>query len=145
MQEVPLLPLWMTLFLTIWAAVGPLVGILVGHYLTASWQRKQWIADNQKDEYRRVLAGLNRLNVLLTQAHTHRTVDVQKLMAAMEEVTLASNTCLFTNEFFEESKALGDVLEASRTFGQGGSYDNYHQEYWKAVNTIIAAAKKSMR
>lgn len=145
MQEVPLLPLWMTVFLTIWAAVGPLVGILVGHHLTASWQRKQWIADNQKDEYRRVLAGLNQLNLVLTQLHTHGNIDVQKLKGAMEEVTLASNTSLFIHEFFEKSKVLGDVLDASRTLSQGGSYDDYQREYWKAVNSIIAAAKKSMR
>jgi len=141
MQEVPLLPFWMTVSLTIWAAAGPLVGILLGHYLAASWQRKQWIADNQKEEYRRVLAGLNRINIVLTQWHTHGNLDVKTLTEAMEEVTLAANTSLFINEFLEKSKVLGDVLDASRTLSQGGNYGDYQREYWKAVNAIIAAAK----
>jgi hypothetical protein len=62
MQEVALFPLWVTVFLTIWAPVGPLVGILVGHYLTRSWERRQWIADNQKEEYKKLLGGFNRLS-----------------------------------------------------------------------------------
>ncbi len=31
---------WLTPVLGIWAAIGPLAGIFLGHYLTRSWQRK---------------------------------------------------------------------------------------------------------
>ncbi|MGA9393661.1 MAG: hypothetical protein WBV69_24730 [Candidatus Sulfotelmatobacter sp.] len=144
MQEVPLFPLWVTVFLTIWAAAGPVVGILTGHYLTRSWQRRQWIADNRKDEYRKLLAGLNRLNMVLVQDHTNQNVGIQEIKEAMEEISIALNTSLFIVDFLEESKVADDVLQASRQFKQGGSFDDYRQKYWKAVNSIIGSAKKSM-
>jgi hypothetical protein len=46
-------------FLAIWAAVGPLVGVVVGGLLTAWWQRRQWILDNKALEYRQALDALN--------------------------------------------------------------------------------------
>jgi hypothetical protein len=58
MHEVPLMPLWVTLFLTIWAPVGPLVGIGIGHYLSRSQQRRQWLADNEVKEWRELLTTL---------------------------------------------------------------------------------------
>jgi len=141
MSEVPLMPLWVTIFLTLWAAVGPLVGILIGHYLVRSWQRRQWLADNQKEEYRKVLAGLNRLHMLLTKQSCGK--NVQELELAMEEISIALNTSLFITDFLEKTKVAGDVLAAARKLAQSGNVDDYHKEYWKAANLIIGAAKTS--
>jgi hypothetical protein len=44
----------------IWAAVGPLVGILIGAYLAKQWQRSQWLADKKRSEYRKLLTTLTR-------------------------------------------------------------------------------------
>jgi hypothetical protein len=143
MNEVPLLPLWFTIFLTVWAAVGPLVGILIGHFLVRSWQRSQWLADNQKEEYRRVLAGLNRLNMALVQQDVDGNLDPQEIKQAMEETSVAFNTSLFITDFLEKSEVAGDVLNAVRELNQGGSFDDYQKEYWKAINAIIASAKKT--
>jgi hypothetical protein len=142
MHEIPLFPWWVTLVLTIWASVGPLVGILIGHYLGKSWQRRQWIADNQKEEYRRLLRALNGLNVKLVQEHCNGIVNEQEIKEAAEEITEALNTSLFITEFLTKSKVAGDVLDAVKKLGAGGSFDDYHKEYWKAVNLIVAAAKK---
>jgi hypothetical protein len=143
MSEVPLTRLWVTIFLTLWASVGPLVGILIGHHLVKSWQRRQWLADNQKEEYRRVLAGLNRVNMALSQQYCYGNVDAQEIKQALEELTIALNTTLFIREFLEESKVAGNVLAAIRKLDQGGSFDDYHKEYWKAINLIIASAEES--
>jgi hypothetical protein len=145
MQEVQLMPLWVTVFITIWAAVGPLAGILIGHYLTRSWQRTQRIADNRKEEYRRVLAALNRLNMALTEHQHNLSAHLEEIKDAMAEVSTALNTSLFILDFFEESKVADDVLYAVKQFMQGGSLDDYVAKYWEAVNLIIASAKKSTR
>jgi len=137
------MPLWVTIFFTVWAAVGPLVGILIGHYLGRSWQRRQWLADNRKEEYRRVLAGLNRLNMSLAERYCSRNLDAQEIKQAMEETSIALNTSLFITDFLEESQVAGAVLDAVRKLEDGGSFDDYHKEYWKAVNLIMASAKKS--
>jgi hypothetical protein len=43
-----------------WAAIGPLVGVLIGAYLAKRWQRDQWIADNKRMEYRKLLTTLTK-------------------------------------------------------------------------------------
>jgi len=40
----------------VWAALGPLVGVLVGAYLARSWDQRRWLLDNRKEEYRELLA-----------------------------------------------------------------------------------------
>jgi len=143
MSEVALFPLWVTMFLTIWAPVGPLLGILVGHLLVRSWERKRWLADNRKEEYRRVLAGLNRLNMVLIDLHCYGTANLEDMKQALNESTVALNTTLFINEFLEESKVAGLILDATTTLNSGGSFDDYREKYWKAINLIMASAKKS--
>ncbi|HTA21927.1 MAG TPA: hypothetical protein VK763_00215 [Terriglobales bacterium] len=131
-----------TIVLGIWAALGPLTGIFIGHWLTKRWQREQWIADNQKEEYRRLLAGLNRLNVILVQEHFNGNLDAQEIKNAAEEVTEALNTSLFITDFLTKTKVAGDVLDTVKRLGAGGSFDDYHKEYWKAINSIVAAARE---
>lgn len=43
----------------IWAAIGPLVGVVIGAWLAAHWQRKKWILDNKEAEYRGIFDALN--------------------------------------------------------------------------------------
>ncbi len=58
MQEMPLFPWWFTPALTVWAALGPFVGIFVGSYLSRSAQRRQWLPDNEINEWRELLTTL---------------------------------------------------------------------------------------
>jgi len=50
---------WSTIVLGVWSALGPLVGILIGHRITKEWQKKQWILENKKQEYREVIQALS--------------------------------------------------------------------------------------
>lgn len=43
-----------------WAAVGPLIGVLVGAYLTGRRQKRDWLADNKKEEYRELLSAMTK-------------------------------------------------------------------------------------
>src|SRR5271167_4168174 len=67
MSEVPQFPWWLTLSFAAWAAIGPLVGLLVGHLLTRSWQRQQWLMDNKKQEYRELMSALTKNYGILAQ------------------------------------------------------------------------------
>lgn len=42
-----------------WSVIGPLVGVLIGAWLARSWQRKQWVLDGKKAEYRELLSILS--------------------------------------------------------------------------------------
>ena len=54
----------------IWAVAGPLVGVFVGAYIASRNQRKHWIADNKKEEYKELLAALSRA---ITASFAHRS------------------------------------------------------------------------
>ena len=41
-----------------WAVAGPLIGLLVGAYITNRNQRRSWVADNTRVEYRELLSIL---------------------------------------------------------------------------------------
>lgn len=38
---------------------GTLGGIAIGHFLTRSWQQKQWLIDNRKEECRELLTAMS--------------------------------------------------------------------------------------
>jgi hypothetical protein len=113
--------------------------VIVGAWLTGRSHRREWIADNQKDEYRKLLVGLNRLNMTLLLGVP---IDRQEMTLAMEEITVALNTSLFIDDFLKKSGVMRDILDAVRQLEQKGNVELYRAEYWKAVNLIIAAAKK---
>ena len=54
-------------FYQVWAVVGPLVGVVIGAWLTARWQRKKRILDNKTSEYRGILDALNSYRFVLTE------------------------------------------------------------------------------
>jgi hypothetical protein len=45
-------------FLNVWAIVGPLVGIFLGSWLTTKNQRRHWLLDNKRSEYRELLTTI---------------------------------------------------------------------------------------
>jgi hypothetical protein len=42
-----------------WSGIGPLIGALIGSWLTRSWQRKQWLLESRKAEYRELMSVLS--------------------------------------------------------------------------------------
>lgn len=63
---------------TAWTAIGPLFGVLVGALLARSWDRRKWLNDNRKQEYRELLTALtDSATSLIEQAQSgsFRTFD----------------------------------------------------------------------
>ena len=115
--------------------------LIVGAWLTRSAKRREWIADSQKEEYRRLLAALNRLNMAISEEQVQGTSS-QDLQELMREVSEAANTSIFIHEFLRKTNVLGDIVATSQRLQQGGTFDDYHREYWKTVNQIVDSATK---
>jgi hypothetical protein len=141
MQEVSLFPRGMQLFLTIWGVVGPMAGVGFGHYLSASSERKRWIADNEKDEYRKLLAALTKVNLALCSLRSGHE-NLQPIYEALSEFSQACGTCLFVNDFLEKSKLGGEIHEAVQLALKGGDFKDFQKKYWAAVHELIASAKR---
>jgi len=55
----------------VWAALGPLVGVLVGAYLARSWDQRRWFLNNRKEEYRELLAALTAISSRYLEVRGH--------------------------------------------------------------------------
>lgn len=73
--------------LVIWGAIGPLAGILVGHFLTRSWQSRQWLLDRRNEEWRELLTALSeslRMSVRVYPGRLLNSDDQQEIIVAHE-------------------------------------------------------------
>ncbi|GEM_PF-6825166 len=52
-----------------WAAIGPLVGVVIGAWLARRSQHRQWVRDSKKAEYREVLDALSAYRWKLLDYH----------------------------------------------------------------------------
>jgi hypothetical protein len=113
-----------------WSAIGPLVGVLIGAGLTSHIQRRQWLADRKREEYRELLTVLTESygEVLLLHQKDDLTIDavnkVQiRLVNTVHNRIFTSHGVMREIDVFKEwSKALdqlksGRVGEFSSTFG----------------------------
>jgi len=108
----------------IWAAIGPLIGVLVGAWLTARWQRKRWIQDNKRAEYREVLDALQKyrwylLNYLAVAGGSLVAEDArthEERRAAFADAEVSVSNCLADRLFIRESLARTKVREDLRKF-----------------------------
>jgi len=96
------MPLWVTVFLTIWAPVGPLIGIMLGAYLSRSQQRRQWVADNEVKEWRELLTTLTTSFTAIIQTDEKLPKapgeEIERLKRWLQARTLAGE--VLTNRIF---------------------------------------------
>ena len=52
----------------VWAVAGPLIGVLIGGWLTYRTQSRQWLANNRKEEYRELMTVLTNAAASLIEA-----------------------------------------------------------------------------
>src|ERR1700693_967274 len=76
-----------TIILAVWAVVGPLVGIYLGHRLLRSQHRRQWLAENRIQEWREIITTLHKSLILITQFDAGRNLStIEEKVAAMPAV-----------------------------------------------------------
>ncbi|HXX24109.1 MAG TPA: hypothetical protein VEO19_13255 [Terriglobia bacterium] len=110
-------------FFAIWAAVGPLVGVVVGGFLTAWWQRRQWILDNKAREYREALDALeayrrNLLNLLATQAYVPISRNTSEAATALGQSQVHLDNVLVDRIFTLDAVARSGVRDDLMRFYQ---------------------------
>lgn len=98
---------YLTLFLEIWAVIGPIAGIAVAHLLSKNWQRRQWELDNVKDETREMLRAFTALIPAFTI--WARNCRFYSSVGASEAQVQQMNK--FLNEYCERSVAFHCALK----------------------------------
>jgi hypothetical protein len=107
----------------LWAAVGPLIGVVIGAWLTARWQRRRWIQDNKTAEYRGAFDALNtyrwRLLNHLAQNNPFLSAGDPRAMAE-ERIALADAQVALSN-------ILADRLFIRQAVSSGGLREDYER------------------
>ena len=114
----------MQIFLNVWAIVGPLIGVALGSWLTTRNQRKHWIADNKKDEYRELLRILNTSTKTVSNFHFQAGFrsgeEERKVEEAKDEALIAIDTRLFIRDEIQKIKLRERWLSAIKELETGG-------------------------
>jgi hypothetical protein len=131
-----------------WGAVGPFVGILVGHVLTRSWQQKQWMLDRCKEEWRELLTTLTCSFVTTCKLNgPMRALDGDDMRALDEAQTVAQTTIrdrIFIAKEVKELKIYETWVTAARAFEKDMIYIPFAEQYAVISAKIVDAATKDL-
>jgi hypothetical protein len=134
--------------LIVWGAIGPLVGILVGHVLTRSWQQKQWMLDRRKEEWRELLTTLTASFVTICKlTGPMRALDGNDMRELDEAQTVAQTTIrdrIFIAKEVKELKICETWMAAARAFEKDMIYMPFAEQYAVINAKIVDAATKDL-
>jgi hypothetical protein len=126
--------------LIVWGAIGPLVGIFVGHVLIRSWQQKQWMLDRRKEEWRELLTTLTRSFVTICK--------LTGPMRALDEAQTVAQTTIrdriFIAKEVKELKIYETWVTATRAFEKDMIYMPFAEQYAVINAKIVDAATKDL-
>jgi hypothetical protein len=117
-----------------WAAVGPLVGVIIGAWLAARWQTKKWILDNKVAEYRSILDALNDYRFVLTEYYAlykFAMVAVPAQKKYDDDIAFAKAQSAVSNAF------------ADRIFIRAGVERSGARNEWRALAAKLLADKST--
>lgn len=137
-----------TFALVLWGVIAPLVGILVGHYLSRSWQQMQWMQDRRKEEWRELLSVLTHSFVTISKYSGPMMVLDGDDMRVVEEAQTVAQTTIRDRIFIaKEVKELGIYeawVKAERTFEKDRVYIGFAEQYAVLNAKIVDAATKGL-
>lgn len=130
---------------TLWNTVGPLVGVLIGAYLGRRWQRSQWVADNKRGEYRKLLSTLTKtLGMLITYGAAQGPKEQKSIKNLQSLSIIVIQDRMFIAKEVEEIKLMERWVTAmdgyNRTFdGQTfiKAFDGIKDDLLKSASKIL--------
>jgi hypothetical protein len=143
--------------LTLWAAIGPLagsvLGIVLGHVLSRSWQFKQWKLENRRQEYREVLTALATAytamqRYIVEPMRWNMRVDLSEQTESerrLEEAKLESFRVLQDRIVIARELELEDIIgrwaDAFHNFEHTPDDRKFADRYFKIRDTVVKMAR----
>ena len=131
----------------VWAVVGPLVGIAVGAWLTTLRQKREWVADNKKEEYRELLAAISQaLSVHLhwNSQFVHGPDDQRQLSQVTPNLVAVIRSRLFIAKEIERLNVLRRWFDISHDFENGHDEAAFGSGIKQLLDDIQIAALKDV-
>lgn len=132
----------------VWTAIGPLIGVLVGAVLTRSWDRRKWINDCRKQEFRELIDAISDAATALMARRIHlETHTITQEM--MDEGTAKNNQALRIMKsrlFISRDMVELDLFErwgqGIKGLAHGGELTTFDEIVDKILADIVRAATK---
>jgi hypothetical protein len=139
---------WSTILLSIWAAIGPLVGVRYGQDLAKRNQRAQWVIDSKKEEFKELLRAMG--DCFASYVHYYYAPGDTKensqtnLNEADKKVLLSVDGSLFIRKELESSKISERFVALLRSIENGKKdYSQAGAEYGSIRDSVINLSRES--
>jgi len=130
---------------SIWSAVGPLIGVLVGANIANRNQRKHWLLDNRRAEYRKLLTTLTRAYGDIMNTYSQAGIT-GKDMHRCERVRLNAINVIRDRIFISEEVTKMELLEkwnsAAVTFIKDRNYELFATRFSEVMDSLRRSAFK---
>jgi hypothetical protein len=137
-----------TLYLALWAAIGPLVGIAFGNYLTRSSQHTQWLRDRRLEEYKLVLAAVNEMfEAYADPLILSKPPSIDLLLKRHETVGRCFRTmanCVMIADDLKRIDLFQKLLDCQKHFDLTYNTEGFGSDRRYLVNILIKMAHKTL-
>jgi hypothetical protein len=131
-----------------WAALGPLIGVFVGAYLTGRRQRRDWLADSKKEEYRELVGILSEGLSMYIQQYAVQTIrsgeDEGRLHEMLGRILVVMRSRLFIKKIVNSLNVAKRWNDLTRSFEDNHDSDTFSRGVGKLLDDILEAAMKDM-
>jgi hypothetical protein len=124
----------------VWPAIGPLLGVLIGAYLTKSSDRKKWLNENRKQECQELLGAITACAVKLFSDFPHGYAIGE--YAGYLKTIEVFHTRIFIAEEVEKEKLEERWTSAVDDFGTNWNKEKFDTALEEIRGKIIRIAMK---
>jgi len=126
---------------SIWVAIGPLVGVVIGALLARSWDRQKWIKDNRKQECKELLTAMSKAATLLLAARMAREKEAASRDMFLESLVVFSQS-LFITKDAEYQQAFDLWKEAVHNYNTTSDHHKFDDTLEQIRTKVITMATK---
>jgi hypothetical protein len=131
-----------------WAAIGPLVGVLVGAYLAGRRQKQEWLADNKKEEYRELVASITKCLTAYVQIYAVQTVrsgdDERTIMAGDANFAEVVRSRLFIGESVRRLDVSRRFMKIKGDFRKNRIVEIFISDVEKLMDEVLTSASQDI-
>ena len=121
-----------------WSAIGPLIGVLIGSWLTRSWQRKQWVLDSKKTEYRELISTLSHsYHTIAKNAHLGGMIFSVEQLTDRSEASEAGKRVIEDRLFIVEEMRKENIRELWARLAAENEDEKRLAAYWNDLYGLL--------
>jgi hypothetical protein len=140
---------WITVGLTVWGVVVPLVALAYGHHLVTASQRKQWVLDNKRQEYRELLSTLSQSAYYILRNSPHLGFGIISAKTGeqerkADEADVEARRIIHDRIFIAGTIQDEKILERWQLLMAEGNGSKFQSDWRDLHETLLKMARKNL-